>query len=98
MSPYSKFAKEELILRDHLARDRTILANERTFLSYSRTGLTLFVAGISLVKFFDSLVIHIIGWVFIPLSIIVFIRGVSYYRRVKKVLSKIEQKNSIVSK
>ena len=35
----------QLILRDHLAADRTVLANERTFLAYIRTTLTLFVAG-----------------------------------------------------
>lgn len=32
--PYSRFDQEELIIRDYLAADRTVLANERTFLAY----------------------------------------------------------------
>ena len=39
------YSREELILRDHLALDRTRLANERTLLSYLRTALMLMVAG-----------------------------------------------------
>ena len=36
-----QFTAEELILRDHLALDRTRLANERTLLAYLRTALML---------------------------------------------------------
>ena len=35
---YEGFAKSDLILRDQLAIDRTLLANERTVLAYIRTG------------------------------------------------------------
>jgi len=49
-TPYQDI-KGQLILRDHLAADRTILANERTFLAYIRTALTLFVAGLSFIHF-----------------------------------------------
>ncbi|MGN0027609.1 MAG: DUF202 domain-containing protein, partial [Clostridium sp.] len=35
------FKKEEMILRDFLAADRTLLANERTLLAYIRTGISL---------------------------------------------------------
>jgi uncharacterized membrane protein YidH (DUF202 family) len=31
--PYARFEREELIVRDYLAADRTALANERTFLA-----------------------------------------------------------------
>ena len=60
--PYTGL-EDQLILRDHLAADRTILANERTFLAYIRTALTLFVAGLSFVhlKVFDSHVVEGIG-------------------------------------
>ncbi len=34
-----KFNKDEMILRDFLAVDRTLLANERTLLAYIRTGV-----------------------------------------------------------
>ncbi len=82
-SPYSKFAKEKLILRDHLAIDRTVLANERTFLAYVRTALTLFVAGVSLIQFFKSVMIQAVGWAFIPLGTITLIIGLTKHRRMK---------------
>ena len=41
--PYEKYPKEDLILRDWLAADRTELANERTFLAYIRTALAIIV-------------------------------------------------------
>lgn len=48
--PYRGLKQEELILRDLLARDRTVLANERTLLSYTRTALMLSGSGVSLYK------------------------------------------------
>lgn len=43
-----------MILRDHLAYDRTVLANERTFLAYLRTAIALLAAGGTLVKLFPD--------------------------------------------
>ena len=40
---------DPLILRDHLAIDRTALANERTLLAYVRTGVALAAAGFGLI-------------------------------------------------
>jgi len=37
--------EEKIILRDHLAMERTKLANERTLLSYLRSALYLFLGG-----------------------------------------------------
>lgn len=51
---YSETPPESLTLRDHLARDRTILANERTLLSYFRTGFGFLAGGVTLVKFFPN--------------------------------------------
>ncbi len=57
---------EELILRDHLALDRTRLANERTLLSYLRTALMLVVSGATAVKVMgDSVVLVVTGWALI---------------------------------
>src|SRR5688572_17938811 len=64
-NPYSRFTYEELILRDHLAVDRTVLANERTVLSYVRTALALGAAGASLIHFLDSLAADVGGWALI---------------------------------
>ena len=78
--PYSELYKEELILRDFLATDRTILANERTFLAYMRTMLALVVAGISLIKLFEDPIIHVVGWIFIPLGLFTLVLGIIRYR------------------
>lgn len=51
---YSKTNPEELTLRDHLARDRTVLANERTLLSYVRTGFGMLAGGVTLIKLFPE--------------------------------------------
>lgn len=82
----SKGRKEHLFLRDHLAAQRTILANERTFLAYIRTALTLFVAGVSFIKFFDSVVIELLGWILVPFGIFVLIKGVVSFREMKQTI------------
>jgi len=89
-APYAKDEPGQLILRDHLAIDRTVLANERTFLAYIRTALTLFVVGASLIKFFDSLPATVVGWVFIPIGLAVFAFGISRYRHVSALIHKAE--------
>lgn len=77
--PYSQVPKDKLILRDLLAAERTVLANERTYLAYIRTSLAGFVAGVSLIKFFESVVLEVVGWIFIPLAIFAFIIGSRRY-------------------
>lgn len=70
------FITEELILRDHLALDRTRLANERTLLAYTRTALMLVIAGASAVKFIgETPSVVITGWVFVALGALVGILG-----------------------
>ncbi len=65
---YIQFNREDLILRDYLAADRTVLANERTFMSYIRTAIALAAAGGSLIHFLDSLVATIGGIILITLA------------------------------
>jgi putative membrane protein len=84
--PYSKFLKDELILRDYLAAERTALANERTFLAYIRTALTLSVVGITFIKFFGSLMVFILGWIFVPIGIITFIIGLIRFRKMRALI------------
>ena len=86
---YAKVDRSSLILRDHLAIDRTVLANQNTFLAYLRTALTLFVVGLTFVRFFDHRVIVIIGWAFVPLGIATFFVGLLRYNRLRKVLDTI---------
>jgi putative membrane protein len=60
---------EDLILRDHLALDRTRLANERTLLAYLRTALMLLVAGATAVKFVgETPSVIVAGWLFIAVG------------------------------
>lgn len=67
----------ELILRDHLARDRTKLANERTLLAYIRTAFMLFVAGPAALKVFkDTPSVVFTAWLFIAVGILVGLFGV----------------------
>ena len=65
---YVQFKKEELILRDYLAADRTALANERTLMSFIRTAVALAAAGGSLIHFFNSLITSIGGVLLILLA------------------------------
>jgi putative membrane protein len=78
--PYDRFRERDLTLNDYLAIDRTVLANERTLLSYVRTGLTLVIIGGSALKFFDSQVFTVVGWVFIACGAVVFFIGWRRYR------------------
>jgi len=87
---YRTFA-ERMILRDHLAADRTELANERTLLAYIRTALTLFIAGASFVQFFGNIILIYLGWIFMPLGVAVTYLGFKRYYRMKKPLDELRK-------
>jgi putative membrane protein len=89
--PYESFRRHELILRDWLALDRTILANERTFLAYSRTSLTLIIAGLAFVKFFGHVFYVTVGYVFIVAGIGFFFFSLLRYRRMAARLKIVQQ-------
>ncbi len=78
----------EPMLRDCLAVERTIMANERTFLSYIRAALGLFIGGVSFIEFFDSQIMQVVGWIFIPLGIIAFILGLIRYKKINDLINK----------
>lgn len=84
------FKKDELILRDLLATDRTILANERTFLSYLRTFLSLVVTGCTLIKISHNHFLHIIGCIFIILGTLIGIHGIKTFIKIGKNLKNIK--------
>ncbi|VGO13997.1 hypothetical protein PDESU_02554 [Pontiella desulfatans] len=86
--PYSKIHPDDMILRDHLAYDRTVLANERTFLSYARTSITLIIAGGTLIKFLHQEVLMLsLGIAVFSMGGIVLLIGIRRYRSVKRRLS-----------
>jgi putative membrane protein len=86
---YPHSGKEELILRDRLAAQRTVLANERTLLAYARTALTLLIGGVSLIEFFGRVVAQAIGWLLLPVAGLVMVVGVLRYRRTRDSLRRI---------
>jgi putative membrane protein len=88
-STYS-FKKDALILRDLLAADRTILANERTLLAYIRTSLSLIVAGSSFIKFFDIMIINMLGYLFIPFGISIGFFGLTRFFKINRELKNIK--------
>ena len=83
-NPYEKFDKSELILRDELAIDRTVLANERTLLAYTRTSLTLVIAGMTFLNFVESGFLRWAGFVFIPLGILAGLVGIVRFWRMRR--------------
>ena len=87
---YSKINSRDLILRDHLATDRTKLANERTLLAYVRTSLTLLAAGVTVAKFLGTKPFYYyIGCTLCVLGVAVLIRGVFSYTKFQNELKKI---------
>ena len=90
-SPYSKFDNSELILRDELAIDRTILANERTLLAYLRSGVSLVIAGVSMMHFSQAVWFQAVGVACIPLGVITAIFGVARYRIINRSISSVRR-------
>ena len=71
-----------MILRDHLAIERTRLANERTLLAWVRSALMMLVSGITLLKLFEGVIaMQVLGGVLVPASLLVAaVGGVRYWR------------------
>lgn len=77
--PYQEFSREDMILRDWLALDRTVLANKRTFLAFGRTSIALIALGIAFMKLIDHTVYEFMGVMLIMTGIVVFFVGLREY-------------------
>jgi putative membrane protein len=73
--PYKEFQREEMILRDWLALDRTVLANKRTFLAYGRTAIALIALGIAFVRLIKHPFFEISGFALMAVGFVVFAIG-----------------------
>jgi putative membrane protein len=93
---YDHYDPEKMILRDHLALERTLLANERTFLAYVKTTAGIIALGGTIIKFFDGWVYLLTGWSFIILGVLVFVYGFSRYVTTQSLLEKIEDREQSV--
>jgi putative membrane protein len=90
---------EQLIIRDHLAADRTALANERTFLAYIRTALAFVAGGIGLMKLFDdTFALVVIGWLFIPIGLGILIFGTYRFIKSRMIIRKLQSFNALKEK
>ncbi|MCG3253679.1 MAG: DUF202 domain-containing protein [Candidatus Heimdallarchaeota archaeon] len=93
-----KVDPEKMIIRDHLAADRTAQANERTFLAYVRTALAFGAGGIGLIKLFEeSIPIIVIGWILITISFVVLVFGIIRFIQFRKSISTLVYENQVKS-
>ncbi len=86
MEDVYRFRKDEVILRDMLAMDRTILANERTVLAWLRTSMSMVLGGVSFIEFLDVRALYYVGWVLIYSGLFIFVFGVVRYVILRKQL------------
>ena len=83
-------SNEKLILRDHLAAERTVLANERTLLSYIRTFIGMLAAGIGLIKVFElGLFYRGAGYAMIAAAPVFLIIGIIRYVKLNRIIKSI---------
>jgi putative membrane protein len=92
-SPYKRFDSDDLILRDELAIDRTLLANERTLFSYLRSGVALLIAGVSIIHFSQEGWFWAVGIACIPTGLITGIVGAIRYRRMNQSITLIRRQS-----
>jgi len=88
-SPYSKFDSADLILRDELAIDRTLLANERTLLAYLRSGVALLIAGVTIIHFSQAGWFWAVGIACLPAGIITGVIGMARYRKMNSAIARV---------
>jgi len=89
---YERFKKSELILRDELAIDRTLLANERTLLAYLRSGVALLLAGLTFIQFAPGQGLKLIGIICLPLGTAILFLGTIRFSRVKSRIDIVRKK------
>ncbi|TKB97781.1 DUF202 domain-containing protein [Pedobacter cryophilus] len=74
---------KDLILREKLALQRTILANQSTFLAFLRSSMYFLIAGISIKNLTTLKYGYLIEIVFIVIAAILLITGIINYRKQK---------------
>jgi putative membrane protein len=79
---------QDLILREKLAIQRTILANQTTFLAFLRTAMYFLIAGLSIHSFLDLKSGIIIEMAFYAISFVILVLGSMNYLKQKKIIHK----------
>lgn len=78
--------REPLILRDHLALERTRLSNERTLLSYIRSSLYLLIGGIALVQVEGYGDLRYVGYLSLLFCVLSLVVGFYRFHRLRRQL------------
>lgn len=76
--------KQNMILRDYLAIDRTKMANQRTFLSFLRTSLYLVVTAVAVIKLEPLQDLLFMAWILLAGGAAFLVAGIISYFGVKK--------------
>jgi putative membrane protein len=83
----NKAINKDLILRERLALQRTVLANQSTFLAFLRTAMYFLIAGLSLknlLKIENSTVIEVFLFI---ISFVILVLGIfNYFKHKKSIL------------
>jgi putative membrane protein len=95
---YLQYARQQLVLRDELAIDRTLLANERTLLAYLRSGVALVIAGATIMHFAELGWFHAVGVACIPLGAVVAFVGAVRFRRMHMAIVRIGTQTSLAKR
>ena len=83
----SRFKKrEQIILRDFLALERTTLANERTLFSYLRSGVYMVVAGFAFIELKQFADLVWLSYLLFGFSLILIVFGTIRYTILKRKL------------
>lgn len=95
--PYSKINPDDMILRDHLAYDRTLLANETTLLAYLRTAMALLAAGATLFRLLsDDPFFRILGVVMLVLGMLIAAIGIFRFFAMSNRLKMQHERNKLI--
>lgn len=76
--------RDDLIIRDYLALDRTRLSNERSLLAYYRTGLTTLVSGVTGFNLFHDVLLRSTGMMLVILGVGIMAMGAVRYLRFRR--------------
>lgn len=81
---YETKINKDLVLREKLAIERTVMANQRTLLSFLRTSLYFSIAGLSISELLVFKYATVVVVVFFIISFLLLIAGVATYLSQKK--------------
>ncbi|NLN93695.1 MAG: DUF202 domain-containing protein [Candidatus Hydrogenedens sp.] len=92
---YAEFKPASLILRDHLAIDRTLLANERTLLAYLRSGVAMIMAGFTILHFLEHGWFWVVGLACPPIGILTGSIGIWRYVRMHRAITLVRRQSAM---